>query len=259
MAMRERTITCGIIGVGHLIQHVLPTLVKADARFLLSVRNREIAEAMSRRFDLEIVDSNQAIVDRSDLVILAVRPFHAVDAVRPLAFRNDHILLSFCAGVSAASLAPVVAPARLVMAMPVIAAAYGESPTLLFPDEATCRALLAPCGPVIPLEDEAHFAPASVIACYFGWVHELVSVMIDWTASQGLEPASARLLVAQMTRAAATMIRERTDSSPAHLVAELATPRSFTLTGLEDLRRGHAFEPWPAAAARLAERLKGRE
>jgi hypothetical protein len=62
-----------------------------------------------------------------------------------------------------------------------------------------------------------------------------------------------------MTRAAATMIRERTDSSPAQLLAELATPRSFTLTGLEDLRGGHAFEPWPEAATRLAERLKGRE
>ena len=78
--MRARTISCGIIGVGHLIQHVLPALVKADAGFLLSARNREIAADLSRRFGLEIVDSNQAIVDRSELVILAVRPFHAIEA-----------------------------------------------------------------------------------------------------------------------------------------------------------------------------------
>jgi pyrroline-5-carboxylate reductase len=255
--MRARTINCGIIGVGHLIQHVLPALVKADATFLLSARNREIAGDLARRFDLEIVDSNQAIVDRSELVILAVRPFHAVEAMQPLSFRRDQIVLSFCAGVSATALQPAIEPARLVMAMPVVAAAYGESPTLLFPDDATCRALLEPCGPVIALAEEEQFTPASVIACYFGWVHELIRCMIEWTEAQGIEPAAARLLVAQMTRAAATIIRERTDSSPAQLLAELATPRSFTLSGLEDLRGEHAFEAWPDAASRLAERLKG--
>ncbi len=257
--MRVRTITCGIIGVGHLIQHMLPALMKADATFLLSARNREIAADLGRRFDLEIVESNQAIVDRSALVILAVRPFHAVEAMQPLSFRPDQIVLSFCAGVSATALRPVVEPARLIMAMPVVAATYGESPTLLFPDDATCRALLEPCGPVIALADERQFTPASVIACYFGWVHELVAQMIGWTESQGIDPVAARLLVAQMTRAAATIIRERTDASPAQLLAELATPRSFTLSGLEDLRREHAFEAWQEAASRLAERLKGKE
>jgi pyrroline-5-carboxylate reductase len=256
-AMRAPTITCGIIGVGHLIQHMMPGLLKADARFLLSARNREVATGLAGSHGLEIVEANQEIVDRSDLVILAVRPFHAVEAVRPLRFRSDHIVLSFCAGVPASALAPVVAPARLVMAMPVVAAAYGESPTLLFPDNPACRALLEPCGPVIALAEATQFAPASVIACYFGWVHELIGGMIDWTASQGLDRAAARLLVAQMTRAAATIIRERTDAAPAQLLAELATPRSFTLAGLEDLRRNHAFEAWPEAATRLAERLKG--
>jgi pyrroline-5-carboxylate reductase len=256
--MRARTISCGIIGVGHLIQHVLPALVKADAGFLLSARNREIAADLSRRFGLEIVDSNQAIVDRSELVILAVRPFHAIEAMQPLALRSDQIVLSFCAGVSATALRSVIAPARLVMAMPVVAAAYGESATLLFPDDAACRALLEPAGPVIALATETQFAPGSVIACYFGWLHELIAQMIAWTESQGLDPAAARLLVAQMTRAAATIIRERTDASPAQLVSELATPRSFTLSGIEDLRREHAFEAWPDAASRLAERFRGR-
>jgi pyrroline-5-carboxylate reductase len=257
--MRAGTVGCGIIGVGHLIQHMLPALVKADASFLLSARNRDIATALSRRFDLEIVDANQAIVDRSELVILAVRPFHAVEVMRPLAFRPGQIVLSFCAGVSATDLTPVVAPARLILAMPVVAAAYGESPTLLFPNDPTCRALLEPCGPVIVLAAEAQFAPASVIACYFGWVHELIAAMTRWTESQGLDPDVARLLVAQMTRAAATVIRERTEASPAQLLAELATPRSFTLSGLEDLRREHAFEAWQDAASRLAERLEGKE
>src|SRR5690349_19986030 len=104
--MRAPTITCGIIGTGHLIQHMMPGLLKADARFLLSARNRDTAAGLARSHGLEIVEASPDIVDRRDLLILAVRPFHAVEAMRPLRFRSDHIVLSFCAGVPASALAP---------------------------------------------------------------------------------------------------------------------------------------------------------
>ena len=111
---------------------------------------------------------------------------------------------------------------------------------------------------MIALAADAQFAPGSVIACYFGWLHELIAQMIAWTESQGLDPAAARLLVAQMTRAAATIIRERTDASPAQLCLG-----ACHATLLHPLRhrgpppRARAFEAWPDAASRLAERFKG--
>ena len=248
--------TCGIIGVGHLIRHMLPALIKSDFRFLLSLRNREISAELSQRHNLEIVTDPQELVNLSNIIILAVRPFHAIDTVKSLVFNGNQTVLSFCAGVDHAALAPAVAPARLVMAMPVIAAEFGESPTILFPDDALCRSLLSYCGPLISLNSDRLFAEASVIACYYGWVHELIDRMVQWTQSRNLEPFAARLLVSQMTRAAATAVRERSETSIDDLVAELATPRSFTLTGLEDLRRDGAFELWQAAATKLAIRLK---
>ncbi|MGI9464089.1 MAG: pyrroline-5-carboxylate reductase dimerization domain-containing protein, partial [Aestuariivirgaceae bacterium] len=159
--------------------------------------------------------------------------------------------LSFCAGIGSAELAPVTAPARLVMAMPVVAAQFHESPTLLYPDDMACRVLLETCGPVITLASEEQFSPASVIACYYGWVHELIVQMSEWTSEQGIEPDVARQLVAQMTRAAATSARERIDTSVEGLVAELATPRSFTAMGLDILNQDEAFAPWRRAAQHL--------
>lgn len=235
---------------------MMPALAKGGQRFLLSARNRATSAELARGFGAEVVDDNADIVRRSDIVILAVRPYDAIAVATGLPWRAAQTVLSLCAGVGSDELAPAAAPARLVMAMPVVAAEFGESPTVLVPDDAQCRKLLDPCGPVIALDDESLFVPATVLACYYGWVHELISTMSEWTAAQGLPEASARLLVAQMTRAAATAVRERRARSIADLLAELATPKSFTLAGLDELRGGRAFEPWRQAADSLARRLR---
>ena len=75
--------------------------------------------------------------------------------------------------------------------------------------------------------------------------------MSDWVSAHGVDPEIARLLTAQMTRAAATTVRERTQTPIDELVAELATPRSYTLKGLEVLRTADAFAPWKQAADTL--------
>ncbi|NNE21471.1 MAG: NAD(P)-binding domain-containing protein [Rhizobiales bacterium] len=245
--------TVGIIGVGHLIRHMVPAMVRAPHRFILSERGRETSARLAEQYDLEVVSDNQEIVDNSDIVVLAVRPYDALEVAGSLRWREDQTVLSLCAGTVSSELVPVIEPARMVMAMPVVAAQYGESPTLLYPDDLACRTLLETCGPVVVLDSEDQFAPASVIACYYGWVHELIAQMSDWAAQQGVEPAVARQLVAQMTRAAATSARERIETPLDGLVAELATPRSFTGAGLDVLNEANAFEPWHRAAQHLAD------
>ena len=248
------TQTIGIIGAGHLIRHMMPAMVKTGHRFIVSERGRATSEYLAGHYGAEIYTDNQAIVNEADIVILAVRPFDAVSVCEGLTFGPRQTVLSLCAGIGNAELAPAIAPGRLVMAMPVVAAQFGESPTLLYPDDEPCRHLLAPCGPVLALNSEAYFGPASTIACYYGWVQELIGEMTGWVAERGVDPDTARLLVAQMTRAAATTVRERPDDSVRALVDELATPRSFTLKGLEVLREADAFTPWKNAAAALFEK-----
>ena len=250
-------LTIGVIGVGHLVRHMMPTLVTGGHRFILSARNRETAAELSRRLRLEIVEDNAEIVARCDIVILAVRPYDAVQVAGSLPWRADMTVLSLCAGVASAELAPAVAPARLIMAIPTVGAEFGESATVMWPEDAPCRALLEPCGPVIALADERQFMPASTIACYYGWLHELMGAMTAWTAGQGIPEDAARLLVAQTTRAAATVVRERRDTPIPELVADVATPKSFTLLGLEELRRNDAFGLWRDAADTVACHLSG--
>lgn len=245
------TTTIGIIGAGHLIKHMMPAMAKTGSRFLVSERGREISAELAVQYGVEVLSDNQSIVDQSEIVVVAVRPFDAVEVCEALTFSDGQTVLSLCAGLPSSDLGPVVAPAVLVMAMPVVAAEFSESPTLIFPENLKCRALLESCGPVLALKTEDSFAPAATIACYYGWVQELISQMSDWVSAQGVDPEIARLLTAQMTRAAATTVRERPSTPTSQLVSELATPRSFTLKGLEVLHEADAFTPWKRAADAL--------
>ncbi|MGI9415785.1 MAG: pyrroline-5-carboxylate reductase family protein, partial [Hyphomicrobiales bacterium] len=165
-------------------------------------------------------------------------------------------VVSLCAGLALAELEPHVNGAALVRAMPIIAARYGESPTCMFPDNAAAKDVLSRCGPTIALRSEDEFDAASVSACYSSWVLGVMARLTAWSEQAGLAPDTARQIVTEMTRAAAIMARERTDCSIDDLVDELATPRSFTRIGYENLVTAQAFEPWNDAAKLVFDKLR---
>ena len=131
------TTTIGIIGAGHLIKHMMPAMAKTGSRFLVSERGREISAELAAQYGVEVLSDNQSIVDQSEIVVVAVRPFDAVEVCEALTFADGQTVLSLCAGLPSSDLGPVVAPAVLVMAMPVVAAEFSESPTLIFPENLT--------------------------------------------------------------------------------------------------------------------------
>jgi len=234
----------------------MPALARGPERFIVSERGRETSAALAARFGCTIEADNQSIVDQSEVVILAVRPYDMLALAKGLRFRPGQAVVSLAAGVSHADLAPLAAPASLDVAMPVVAAEFAESPTLLYPGEPRVRALIERCGPAIVLDSEAQFTPGAVHACVYGWIERLICEMEAWSLAQGLSPETSRLLSAQMTRAAATVARERAATPMADLVGELATPRSFTGAGIRYLDEREVFTHWGCAMDHILDRLK---
>lgn len=166
-------------------------------------------------------------------------------------------MLSFAGTVSQASYTPHVNGAQMVLAMPVITAEFGESPTSIWPEHTRVRALLAPCGPVIALETEGQSKAVSGSGAYFGWVQALIMETTQWLSEKGVPEAQARAIVAGMTRAGAVSASEHSDIPLPELINDLCLPGSLTGQGLEILKEADAFTPWKAAAESIFERHKG--
>ena len=88
------TTTIGIIGAGHLIKHMMPAMAKTGSRFLVSERGREISAELAAQYGVEVLSDNQSIVDQSEIVVVAVRPFDAVEVCEALTFSDGQTVLS---------------------------------------------------------------------------------------------------------------------------------------------------------------------
>lgn len=256
--MSETTKKLGILGVGHLMEHVVRGLAKdlPASEILLSPRNDERARRIHDRFGFEIASDNDSLVERCETIIVAVRPFQIESVLTGLPWRDGKALLSFCAGVAISNLAAVAPGASIVRAMPVTAAEFSASPTCLFPHDEKIADLLASCGPVLPLSKESEFESASVMGCYFGWIQALSGEVTAWLEQNGLVPDTARKLVAEMTRASVTTIVERPDDTLDDLVEELCIPGSFTGLGLDKMRAADAFAPWKEACQAVLDKSR---
>ena len=254
------TLTVGVLGVGHLMAHVVPGLMRADdpPSVLLSARNKARSEALAERFGLEICSDNADLIARSDIVIVAVRPFDVEETIAPLPWRSEQTVLSFAGTVPLSTFVPHVNGADVVLGMPVITAEFGESPTSIWPANGQVEALLASCGPVVAFDAESQFKAVSGSGAYFGWVQALIMEMTDWLSAKGVPEEQARAVIAGMTRAGAVSAAERTDTPLPELINDLCLPGSLTGQGLEILRGADAFAPWRAAAESIFERHRGK-
>ncbi len=194
--------TLGFIGVGTIASAIVTGLRAAgnDEPIVLSPRNAEAAADLAGRFDgVRVASGNQAVLDASDVVVLAVRPQIAADVLRDLSFRPDHHVLSLIATVSLDDLKSLTAPAATVTrAVPLPSVARRQGPTAVYPPHAPIKALFDSLGVAVALDSEAEFdaftAASAVMSSYFA----VADTVAGWMARHGVAPANARAYVGQM-------------------------------------------------------------
>jgi pyrroline-5-carboxylate reductase len=134
----------GIVGVGAIAEAIVTGLSEGEdaaASIHLSPRSAGRANPLAARYrSVHVVDSNQAVVDRAEVVLLCVRPQDAPAALSELAFRAQHAVISVMAGVPIEALRPLVAPAEvLVRAIPLPAVARRAGLTAIHPRHELAR------------------------------------------------------------------------------------------------------------------------
>jgi pyrroline-5-carboxylate reductase len=189
----------GFIGAGTITDAVVQGLhaagnTKHDIH--LSPRSEARSRALAARYERVIrEDSNEAVVAKSDIVFLAVRPQQMPELVG-LRFRAEQTVVSFLAGTPIDQLRPFVAPAaRLVRVVPLPCIGLGQGPILMMPSDPTVEALFGKLGDLIVLTDEANFASVSAITGLMSSHFELQNVALDWLKTQSVPEGQAALYI----------------------------------------------------------------
>lgn len=250
--------TLGFIGVGDLAEYTIRGLRLGgfDQSILLSPRNSQKAHLLADDCQCDVMVSNQAVVESSDVIVLATRPADCVDALKDLEFKQGQLLISVAAGVSVESLRQVVRPdVPIFRAMPVNCAEAAASPTLIYPGHPVVQKLFDYCGNAIAVDNESAFEQGSVIACVYTWYFELFENLVQSTSNDVLSKKLATELILGMAKGAASLAIQQKSSTPGEIADHIATEGTYSKLGLDVLKDQGAFKPWNDACQLLAKKL----
>jgi pyrroline-5-carboxylate reductase len=231
----------GFVGVGTIAEALITGMCAGGeqrATFLLSPRNADIAQRLADRFSfIAMASDNQAVLDGSDIIFLAVRPQVAADVLGALKFRQDHRIVSLIAAFDVARLRDLVAPARTitrVAPMPAIAQRLG--PLTLYPPVPEIAGLLEGLGQLVAVRNEseldAFWAVTGLMGSYFGLLDEIAG----WLVRQDLAEEQVRPYVAAMFKALSVTAAERASEGFGRLVVDHSTPGGLNEQAYRELK-----------------------
>ena len=240
--------TLGILGVGHMASYTVKGLRHSgDKRsIILSPRGRQTAAELAQSCDCTIAADNQTVVDQSDTVLLAVRPDALNSLLENLSFKPNQTVISAIAGITLDHLREYAAleGCELVRALPSTSAEVCAGPIPIFPANDHATALLGQIGTVVQLESEKLFDVALSHACLHGWSYFLIQELIDWSCKQGMDPATARQMVAHSIGSAVAFAEANPELSYGEIGRSIATEGTFTLRGVEQLEENNGIQGW---------------
>lgn len=191
----------------------------------------------------QLVDSNEQLLAKADIVILAVKPQVMPTVLPELASyaTDQHVFVSIAAGITLSKLAELLPTGKLVRVMPntpclvgLGASCYSLGRGATSAEGQLVQQILDSVGYATQVEENLLDAVTGVSGSGPAFIYTVVEAMAAAGADMGLPADLALKLATETARGAAEMLRT-TGSSPADLRNQVTSPGGTTLAGLEKM------------------------
>lgn len=240
--------TFGFIGAGNMASAIVRGAVEsgylAGNDILISDRYESAAQTLTREVGAHVAASNTALVENSDVIVLAVKPAHIGDVLTEIAdgLTAKKLIISIAAGISLEMIEDYLGQVPLVRVMPNMNASIGESMTGICSNNeatrdhvSTARELMNSVGRTLVI-DEADFPVFSALAgCSPAWMYEIIDSLARAGVKYGIPKAQAVAIVAQAMVGSAQLVltsAAEDDTIPAELIDRVCSPGGTTVAGL---------------------------
>ncbi|WP_062210477.1 NAD(P)-binding domain-containing protein [Streptomyces sp. NBRC 109706] len=185
----------GVVGVGDIGRAMVTGLcegVDGAPEVFLSPRGaRTAAELASRYEGVRVCADNQEVVDRAEVVIVALRRQDWRQALAGVRVPDDRIVVNVMAGVANDDLRRILATgAPMVRAIPLPAARERRSVTVTCPSHPVVDAVFDRLGGALPVADEV-FDVFSTLTGTLTTHYAYLAALTSWAAGQGVDSEDA--------------------------------------------------------------------
>jgi pyrroline-5-carboxylate reductase len=249
-----------------IIRGLLGAELIAPDRIIVSDLSSERRELIKKNFGVAVTADNLEIVQKSTVVLLAVKP-QSMDGLLceiQSCVESDTLYLSIAAGVTTASLyAGLGRQGRIIRIMPNTAAQVQASATAICrgpnatdDDVAIVQELFDALGTTVVVDETLMDAVTGLSGSGPAYMYLVIDALADAGVRNGLSRAVALQLAAQTCAGAAKMVLE-TGEHPGLLKDQVTSPGGTTINGLYRLEkrgvRAAIIDAVSAAVARSKE------
>ncbi|MEK2644100.1 pyrroline-5-carboxylate reductase family protein [Bdellovibrio sp. BCCA] len=243
-----KTQKIGFLGAGNMAQAMIRGLIEGGIpakNIFATNRSEGKLQRLAETFKINPESSNEELIDKCDIIILAVKPQDLLNALEPVtrAFDSNKIVISVAAGIRMEKLERYIQGARLSRVMPNTPSLIGRGVIgyLLNDDddgalESTVEDLFAPLGRVIKVHDEDQFE-ALMVSCSSGtgFVFEMMMYWQDWIEEHGFSVEEARMMTIE-TFVGASLLAAQAREGVEDLQARVTSKKGVTAAGLQSMR-----------------------
>lgn len=240
----------GFIGTGHMGQAMIQAFIESGrvpaSKIYATNRSDGKLKKMQEQFGINIVSTNEQLIDACEIVIIAVKPQDLAAMLEPIAstFLPSHIVISLAAGFSLRSLQRLLPEVKaMIRVMPntpatirraVLGYCLGKDSSGYGP---MVEDLFSPLGLVVPAPEGELFQSLTV-ACGSGtgFVFEMMQYWQEWMEEHGFESDIARQMVVQTFLGAAELAVKNKDMPLHDLQDRVVSKKGVTAAGLQSMR-----------------------
>ncbi|MEU6678953.1 NAD(P)-binding domain-containing protein [Streptomyces sp. NPDC046925] len=219
----------GVIGVGEIGRAVVTGLYDGDGErpevFLSPRGARAAAELSARHEHVQVCADNQEVVDRSEVVVVAVRAADRHAALAGLRVDAAKVVVNVMSGVANDDLRRLLATdAALVRAIPLPAIRERRSVTVTYPSHPVTDALFEHLGGAQPVADEDAFDVFSALTGTLTTHYAYLAELTTWAADQGIPAGDADRYIRGLFQGVGRALGDETRSLH-QLAADHETPK----------------------------------
>jgi pyrroline-5-carboxylate reductase len=219
----------GFIGTGNITSALVEGLCSTGDQpksILVSPRNAAKAAKLAAGFSqVRVAEDNQAVIDGSAIVFLALLPEIAPDVLPQLHFRKDQKIVSLIAVTPIDLIKTLIGDLdHVVRAVPLPTVAQHEGPVILYPDDPEIGDIFKSIGTLVVVSSEKEVGVLASVTALISPFFALMGAISDWAATGGIEECVARQFTASMFRALAAQAMAMDKSDFSEFAVEAATP-----------------------------------
>jgi len=235
-----------IIGGGNLGTAIAEGLLisKFSKAAEITVTKRNIATLGSLKVKgVAITNDNTAAVTKSDVIILAVKPFQVSEVLTGIKkeLTGKKVLISVVTGATIADIENIVGKKiPLFRAMPNTAIAIQQSMTCICNKDAGAtdvkyvNDLFGQLGKVVTIDEKLMDASTILGACGTAYAMRYIRASIQGGIEIGFDAATASLIAAQTVKGAAELLLQK-GTHPEQEIDKVTTPKGCTIAGLNEM------------------------